>query len=81
MVLKLGKTRKAEQASQMIKFQKVLQVFKPWVNLITVNEEFKAVGNVQEKKWLFAWKKKIREEPQGTDANYHWQEERALANT
>lgn len=26
-------------------------------------------------------KKKIREEPQGTDANYHWQEERAVANT
>lgn len=30
----------------MIKFQKVLQVFMPWVNLITLNEEFKAVGNI-----------------------------------
>lgn len=49
MVLKLGKIRKAEQANQMITFQKVLQVFMPWVNLITLNEESKAVGNVQEK--------------------------------
>ena len=80
MVLKLGKTRKAEQANQMITFQKVLQVFKPWVNLITVNEEFKAVGNVQEKN-DYSVEKKIQEEPQGTDANYHGQEERALANT
>lgn len=39
----------------MIKFFKVLQVFKPWESLIKVNEEFKmgvkikAVGNVKEK--------------------------------
>lgn len=59
----------------MIKFQKVLQVFKPWESLIKVNEEFKtgvkikAVGNVKEKMTIRL--KKTQEEPWGTDANYH----------
>lgn len=69
----------------MIKFLKVLQVFKPWESLIKVNEEFKigvkikAVGNVKEKNYYSA-KKKIQEEPQGTDANHHQSKEPALAS-
>lgn len=47
----------------MIKFLKVLQVFKPWESLIKVNEEFKtgvkikAVGNVKEKNYCSVEKK------------------------